>query len=176
MNVYFDFINQDCVFEDQSASNMGGVSVVINGTSCHAEEVMASYHLHGLDCVNHLKGLFSFILFDHHEKRLLAVRDKLGVFPMYYSQLPTGVQFASELAAILPKIAYPAIRPHELAQPIRHNYPIELQRTWIEQIMRLRAGEYAVVDKDGLRLHTDFLSQVFQILFLPDKNFPREYR
>ena len=73
---------------------------------------------------------------------------------MYYAQLPTGVVFGSSLKDVLQYIKHPQLRVHELAQPIRHNYPIDLQHTWIEQIKRLRAGEYAVVDADGLRLHT----------------------
>lgn len=156
MNIYFDFVKQACVYEDQIAASLNGITVWSNRLSCSAEDVITAYINYGTDCVNHLDGLFSFILFDDQKKQLFAVRDKIGECPMYYSQLPTGVQFSSELAAILPKIKYPAIRPHELAQPIRHNYPIELQRTWIEQIMRLRAGEYAVVDKDGIRLHVYF--------------------
>ncbi len=156
MNIYFDFVKQACVYEDQVAASLNGITVWSNRLSCSAEDVIAAYTTYDTDCVSHLDGLFSFILFDDKKKQLFAVRDKIGECSMYYSQLPTGVQFASELAAILPKIKYPAIRPHELAQPIRHNYPIELQRTWIEQIMRLRAGEYAVVDKDGIRLHVYF--------------------
>ena len=85
---------------------------------------------------------------------LLVSRDRLGVQQMYYAQLPTGVVFGSRLRDVLQYVKHPQLRVHELAQPIRHNYPIDLQHTWIEQIKRLRAGEYAVVDVDGLRLYT----------------------
>jgi asparagine synthase (glutamine-hydrolysing) len=68
--------------------------------------------------------------------------------------LPTGLVFGSSLKDVLQHVKHPQLRVHELAQPIRHNYPIDLQHTWIEQIKRLRAGEYAVVDVDGLRLQT----------------------
>ncbi len=157
LEAYFDFINKKFSLSNGLVTKEDeNVTLVIDQADCTSEEIISSYNQYGADCVNYLPGAFSFVLFDKKEERLLVVRDKLGVRPMYYSQLPTGIQFASELGTILPKIAHPSIRPHELAQPIRHNYPIELQRTWIEQIMRLRAGEYAVADKDGLQLHTYF--------------------
>ena len=73
---------------------------------------------------------------------------------MYYAHIPEGIVFSNNLSKVLSYVKHPQIRAHELAQPIRHNYPIDLQHTWIEQIKRLRAGEYAVVDADGLRTYT----------------------
>jgi len=40
-----------------------------------------------------------------------------------------------------------------LAESVRYNYPIDLKNTWIEQIKRLQAGEYVLVDSNGLELH-----------------------
>lgn len=157
ISAYYDFLGNTCSFDGGSASIADdGILLMIDRAVVPSEEIVSCYKQYGTDCARHLPGSSAFVLFDHKDSRLLVVRDKLGERPMYYAQLPTGIQFASELGTILPKITYPTIRPHELAQPIRHNYPIELQHTWIEQIMRLRAGEYAVVDKDGLRLYTYF--------------------
>lgn len=157
MEAYFDFLTYKCSLSGFAAiSEENKVTIAIDRANCSAEEILTCYRHYGLDCASHLSGTNAFALYDDISKRLLVVRDKLGERPMYFSQLPTGIIFASKLSIILPEISHPVIRPHELAQPIRHNYPIELQRTWIEQIMRLRAGEYAVVDKDGLRLHTYF--------------------
>ena len=127
-----------------------------NATACSSKEILESYVKYGEECVKHLNGMFSFLLYNKEHGRLLVVRDKLGERPLYYSQLPTGVLFSTGLKEILQNVKYPAIRPHELAQPIRYNYPIELRRTWIEQIMRLKAGEYAVIDNNGIQLHTYF--------------------
>ena len=104
--------------------------------------------------MKYLCGPVSFCLYDVNKKLLLVSRDRIGEKQMYYAQLQTGVVFGSNLKDVLKHVKHPQLRVHELAQPIRHNYPIDLQHTWIEQIKRLRAGEYAVVDADGLRLHT----------------------
>jgi len=157
MKVLFDFLSQDCSFTGETVeSKEHGFMLCNNSATCSTEDIVNAYVTYGIDCVKHLSGSFSFVLFDKKCKRLMAVRDKLGTRPMYYSQLQTGVLFSTELKEILPYIGYPTIRPHELAQPIRHNYPIEPQHTWINQIMRLRDGEYAMVDEGGLHTHTYF--------------------
>ena len=84
-------------------------------------------------------------------KELVVARDKIGEQTLYYAQLPTSVIVSTELKDILPHIAYPKINMLNLAQPIRYNYPIDLQQTWIEQIKRVRAGEELTIDTKGIR-------------------------
>lgn len=86
-------------------------------------------------------------------RELRVARDKIGVQTLYYAQLPTSVIVATDLKDILPHIAYPKINMLNLAQPIRYNFPIDLQQTWIEQIKRVRAGEELTIDQKGIRSH-----------------------
>lgn len=89
--------------------------------------------------------------YDTKRKELKVARDKIGEQSLYYAQLPTSVIVSTELKDILPHIAYPKINMLNLAQPIRYNYPIDLQQTWIEQIKRVRAGEELTIDQKGIR-------------------------
>ena len=89
--------------------------------------------------------------FDAKAKTLKVARDKIGEQSLYYAQLPTSVIVSTELKDILPHIAYPKINMLNLAQPIRYNFPIDLQQTWIEQIKRVRAGEELTIDQKGIR-------------------------
>ena len=89
--------------------------------------------------------------YDAKRKELKVARDKIGEQSLYYAQLPTAVVVSTELKDILPHIAYPKINMPNLAQPIRYNYPIDLQQTWIEQIKRVRAGEELTIDQKGIR-------------------------
>ena len=89
--------------------------------------------------------------YDAKRKELKVARDKIGEQSLYYAQLPTSVIVSTELKDILPHIAYPKINMLNLAQPIRYNYPIDLQQTWIEQIKRVRAGEELTIDQKGIR-------------------------
>ena len=124
-------------------------------TDSDSETILHLYEEYGKDCLAHLRGMFAFCLYDKRSKQLFAARDRVGEKVLYYSQLPTGIVFSTELKAILKCfIGKPQLDGHALAESIRYNYPIELQQTYVEQIKRLRAGEYAVVDEQGLELHS----------------------
>lgn len=124
-------------------------------TDTDCEVILYLYELYGKDCLQHLRGMFAFCLYDVKKKQLFAARDRVGEKPLYYAQLPTGIVFSSELKAILKYyVDRPQLNIHAYAESIRYNYPIELQQTFVEQIKRLRAGEYAIVDEKGMELHT----------------------
>ena len=89
--------------------------------------------------------------YDAKSKSLRVTRDKIGEQTLYYAQLPTSVIVSTELKDILPHISYPKINMLNLAQPIRYNYPVDLQQTWIDQIKRIRAGEELTIDQKGIR-------------------------
>lgn len=89
--------------------------------------------------------------FDPKRKELVMARDMIGEQTLYYTQLPTSVIVSTDLKDILPHIAYPKINMLNLAQPIRYNFPVDLQQTWIEQIKRVRAGEELTIDQKGIR-------------------------
>lgn len=152
----YNFSSSTCNMQGNTLCNPDkSIQVVYqDGAYQMAEQIIPLYEQYGVDCVYHLHGALAFCLYDVNKQQLLVVRDRVGEKQLYYSQLPTGIVFGNRLKDVLQHIKRPQLRIHELAQPIRHNYPIDLQHTWIEQIKRLRAGEYAVVDADGLRLHT----------------------
>ena len=62
------------------------------------EVILAAYAAYGVDCLQRLKGMFAFLLYDRTERRLLAARDRFGIKPLYYWVSPEGfVAFASEI-------------------------------------------------------------------------------
>lgn len=155
MLALYSFIESNCKLEGKTLENKDkSIQVVYeDGAYKMAEQIIPLYEKYGNRCVEYCKGALSFCLYDKNKSQLLVVRDRIGEKQLYYAQLPTGIVFADSLKDVLHYVKHPQIRAHELAQPIRHNYPIDLHNTWIEQIKRVRAGEYAVVDADGLRLY-----------------------
>ena len=122
-------------------------------TDC--EVILYLYELFGVDCLKYLRGMFAFCLYDVKAKKLFVARDRVGEKTLYYAQLPTGIVFSTELKAILRYyMPNPQLNVHSLAESIRFNYRLDNRNTYIRQIKRLCAGEYAVVDADGLQLHT----------------------
>lgn len=123
-------------------------------TESDSEPILYLYDLYGTECLQHLRGMFAFCLYDAKRKRLFVARDRVGEKFLYYSQLPTGIVFSTELKAILKYyVENPQINAHALAEAIRFNYPIESHQTFVEQIKRLEAGQYAIIDDSGLSLH-----------------------
>lgn len=65
------------------------------------EVVLHLYEEFGESCAAQLRGMFAFAIWDDREKRLLLVRDRLGIKPLYFSRENVGIAFASEIKALL---------------------------------------------------------------------------
>src|SRR5216684_92736 len=76
-------------------------------TSGDTETIVHLYEEHGVRCVDHLRGMFAFALWDARARRLLVARDRVGIKPLYYTVAAGRLLFASELKALLqlPEVA-----------------------------------------------------------------------
>ena len=120
----------DLVTGDQPIWNEdGSIVVVLNGeiynfkelrsqlqqrghrfaTQGDTEVIVHLYEDHGVDCVQHLDGMFAFALWDKRTKRLLLARDRIGKKPLFYRADRGGVTFASELRALLQDPSIPRV-------------------------------------------------------------------
>jgi asparagine synthase (glutamine-hydrolysing) len=70
-------------------------------TECDTEVLLAAYARWGSGCVRRLRGMFAFAAWDEREQSLFLARDPFGIKPLYYRETPGGLEFASELNALL---------------------------------------------------------------------------
>lgn len=70
-------------------------------TNSDCETILHLYEEHGRDCVQHLRGMFAFALYDTKRKRLLLARDRMGEKPVYLYETNGSLLFASEMKALL---------------------------------------------------------------------------
>jgi asparagine synthase (glutamine-hydrolysing) len=71
-------------------------------TTSDTEVILQGYHKWGTDCIKHLRGMFSFALWDEENHRLFCGRDRFGIKPFYYTVVDGIFYFASEVKALLP--------------------------------------------------------------------------
>jgi len=87
-------------------------------TRSDTEVILRAWEAYGEACVEHLRGMFAFALWDGPRRRLFLARDRLGKKPLYYWQRDGRFVFASEPKALL---LYPDVA-RELDPAALHHY------------------------------------------------------
>ena len=85
-------------------------------TRSDTETIVHAYEQWGDECVHRFRGMFAFALWDAPKRRLLLVRDRLGVKPLYWAIHGDTLLFGSEIKALLASGLLDA-RPNEAALP-----------------------------------------------------------
>jgi asparagine synthase (glutamine-hydrolysing) len=70
-------------------------------TRSDTEVIVHAWEAWGPACVNRLRGMFAFAVWDRHQQTLFMARDRMGVKPLHYALLPDGtLVFGSELKVV----------------------------------------------------------------------------
>ncbi len=117
-------------------------------TKSDSEIALPLYKKHGLDFVDHLRGEFGFVLYDGNLDRLILVRDRFGIKPLFYHVRNNRVYWGSEVKALL---AHPDV-PHTMShKAVLH----QLMHTMVpgtsafEGIFALKPGHLLIVQRQG---------------------------
>ncbi|MCA9245925.1 MAG: asparagine synthase (glutamine-hydrolyzing) [Planctomycetales bacterium] len=128
-----------------------------------SETILHAYEQWGDDCVTHLRGIFAFAIWDGRQRRLLLVRDHLGVKPLYYANTETAFTFASQPRAILTDPHFrKQINPHALRDYLAYGVA-PLDRSIFSGMLKLPAGHRAIYEQDRLRVE-----QYWQVEYRPE--------
>ena len=111
-------------------------------TQTDTEVIVHLYEELGPQCIEKLRGMFAFALWDESTRTLLLARDRVGIKPLYYSLSDQAIVFASEIKAIL---GDPAIN-RKLAPEIIDRFLTFLyvpgEETLLNGICKLAPGHY----------------------------------
>jgi asparagine synthase (glutamine-hydrolysing) len=119
-------------------------------TASDTETLVHLYEEYGLGCLEPLRGMFAFALWDSRRRRLLVARDRLGVKPLFYRLEPGGLVFASELRALRELVGHSLeIEPQSVYDFFGFRY-IPAPHTFYRGVEKLLPGHYMIVDARGV--------------------------
>ena len=121
-------------------------------TSSDTEVIVHGYEQWGERCVEKFRGMFAFAVWDATARRLLLARDRVGVKPLYYAELPgRGIVFGSELKALLEDPDVPRQwRPDALDAYLTLLYS-PAPATIYQGIHKLEPGHVLIAEKGAIR-------------------------
>src|SRR5688572_18032134 len=87
-------------------------SLVASGAAFHShsdtEVLLRLYQAQGPSCVERLRGMFAFAIWDERERTCFLARDRFGIKPLYYHESGGILAFASEVRALVASGVVPA--------------------------------------------------------------------
>jgi asparagine synthase (glutamine-hydrolysing) len=120
-------------------------------TSGDTEPIVHLYEEYGADAIRRLRGMFGLAIWDVPRRRLLLARDRLGIKPLFYAELPGGLAFASELKALM---QLPQVDRRLSWSALGHVFTslgTPPTQSILEGVRKLDAGYYAMADGRSLR-------------------------
>lgn len=116
------------------------------------ETILHLYEDDGLDCVQHLRGMFAFALWDSKLRRLILGRDRMGEKPLYLYQQDRTLIFASEMKALLRSGFVPCeLDPNSVNLYFHYQYVPE-PLTPLRDVRKLDAAHVLIIDVDDWRI------------------------
>jgi len=136
-------------------------------TKSDTEAIICAYEQYGESFVHHLRGMFSFALWDDKLQKLILARDRLGIKPLYYAYDNEQFVFASELKGVLklfPKQL--EIDIISLADYLTYGY-IPAPKTIFRGIFKLEPGHLLVINHDAVM---EGPRRYWKLIGQPDEN------
>lgn len=110
------------------------------------EVILALYDEYGPDCLQHLRGMFAFAIYDKQKQTLFCARDRVGKKPFKYVFTPHLFLFASELKALLTQPEYSKALDYEAIHDYLTFQYVPGPRTGFQGIQKLLPGHYLLLD------------------------------
>lgn len=123
----------------------------IFSTHTDVEVIIHLYEEYGLDFIHKLNGQFSIALYDGKKKRLILVRDPMGITPLFYTLFDGRLIFASEIKAILEYPGMPRkLNIETVDQLLTFPGPIS-PNTFFENIYSLENGHMLLIENNNIK-------------------------
>lgn len=115
------------------------------------EVILRAYIQWGENCVARLQGMFAIAIWDSKKQSLLMARDRSGIKPLYFSQTPQRLLFASNTQALIH--ADDDIDTSVDAKALHHLFSLHgvvpAPRTVVKGIRKVKPAHYMLIDNKG---------------------------
>jgi len=112
-------------------------------TNSDTEVIIHLYDEYGVDCVQQLRGMFAFAIWDTRDKSLFVARDRVGKKPLLYSHQPNGdLIFGSEFSALLKHPSISREVDFEAIDSYLSYLCVPAPQTAFKQIRKLEPGHW----------------------------------
>ena len=109
-------------------------------TKSDTETILHLYEEYGAGCVDRLQGMFAFAIWDRRQRRLLLVRDRLGIKPLYYARTEHELLFASEIKGLVASDAFKAKFNETILPEYLANRYVAGEETFYQGVTKLLPG------------------------------------
>lgn len=125
-------------------------------THSDTEVVLKLFSLIGVESFSKLRGMFAIAIWDKLERRLVLARDRIGIKPLYLFETQHGLQFASEVKAIIASGHYrPELNESVISTYLRIGY-VPGPQTMFKGIIKMAPGSFRIYSETGLSKHDHF--------------------
>jgi len=135
-------------------------------TDSDTETIVHLYEEHGPRCVERLRGMFAFAIWDERTRQLLLARDRLGIKPLYYADRGNEIVFASELKPILQLSRVPRAVDWGAAHHLFTSLSTPSSRSIVDGVAKLEPARTAVASRTSPRLR---IEKYWDIQFTPNE-------
>jgi len=120
-------------------------------TQSDTETIVHAYEEWGTACLDELRGMFAFAIWDRRRQRLFLARDRLGKKPLYFASVGRAFVFGSEIKALLEFPGLDRSLDLEAVCDYLSLLYIPAPKTVFRRVRKLRPGHFLLVDSDGVR-------------------------
>lgn len=117
-------------------------------TKSDTEVIVHLYEEYGVDCVQKLRGMFAFAIWNSAKRFLLLARDRVGIKPLYYYVDEHFLSFGSEIKALLADPAVTREVDPEIIDRFLTYYYVPGAQTILRKVFKLQPGHVLTV-RDG---------------------------
>ena len=146
--------------------------MVFNGEIYNTEEIKSKFGLknlhgnsdsevlleflesYGIERINNIKGMFSVVLYDLESKKILALRDRFGIKPLYYLKTDSYILFSSEIKPLLKYSKLNKINNSSLLSFFLKGQIENDKNTLFDKIKSLEPANYLISSKSRFTINT----------------------